>query len=513
MTSRHGDGSNRSGWTPGKVVTAAVSAVALASLVAAMAVARPAPSAVDADGRASSVMEQTVSQKLVESYCPARMTLADASQYGDSAFRASEGDIASSSRYAAFGAVYASSLSTLSGDDRGELADADPTDASAVRVLSGDANDGSLLQTTQLLASEDGNGVASSTVSWASQGDLRGLAAVGCVSPAFSHSFLLPATQTGWAQQLVVANPSSKATSVTVQAWGTSSQGRIRLAVSGTVAVASRGESTVDLAAAAAGQDALYVTVSSNETPVDALVRVTAMNGLTPQGNDYVTAAAAASRTLAIPGVAGSIGARVLMYAEQGGHASVSWIGADGATNATAIDFEGQRVTVVDLGTPPAGATGVRIDADADVQAAVVASAGGGQGGQSDFAVIGAGAAATVSAVAVPDQTDGTLYAVNATGDQTVVTVDAFDASGRSIGSRELTVAGGAGVAVALSDLGAQTAAVRLTDASSAVVWNVSAHRSQLDAAQVAAVASLAPSALTPRSSLVRAVARPGVVG
>ena len=509
---RHGAGSSPSGWTPGKVAAAAVSGVAIAALVAAMSVTRPVPSAVDAADGASSVSEQTVSQRLIETYCPARMTLADDSQYGDSAFRASEGDIASASRYAAFGAVYASTITTPDGETRGELSDADPTDESAVRVLSGDANSGALLQTTQLLASDDGNGVASSTASWASQGDLRGMAAVSCVGAAFSHSFLLPATQTGWTQRLVVANPSSKSTSVTVQVWGTSAAGRLRLAVSGTVAVASHGESTVDLAAAAAGQDALYATVSSAETPVNALVRVTSMNGLTPQGNDYVTDAAEASRTAVIPGVGGAAGVRVLLYGEQDGHASISWIGANGVSSASEADLTAQRVAVVDLGAPPAGATGVRVDSDVDVRAAALTSASG-QGGQSDFAVLSAVAPMTVSAAAIPDQTDGVLNAVNVTDSPVTVSVDAFDASGKAVGSRNLALGAQAGASVALGEFGAGAAVVRVRDAASAVSWNVSLHRAQLDAAQVAGLAAVTPGALTPLSARVRAVARPGVIG
>ena len=54
-------------------------------------------------------------------------------------------------------------------------------------------------------------------MSWATDGDLKGVSAASCVVPALKQAFLLSGTKTGLTQQLVVANPSAKDTSVTIR--------------------------------------------------------------------------------------------------------------------------------------------------------------------------------------------------------------------------------------------------------------------------------------------------------
>lgn len=505
-------GGSRNGWTKGKAVMSTVTLLALLALTAALALVRPLPSLVDGSQRGSSAIERTVSQRLLATYCPARMTLADASQYGDTAFRASEGDIASASRYAAFGAVYSSTLATIGGDDKGELKDDDPTDEAAVRIMGGNADGGSLLQTTRLLEASDGNGVASSVASWASQGDLRGLAATSCAVPSSTHAFLLPATQTGWTQQLVIANTAAKATSVNVQVWGTGSSGRLGLSTSGTVSVNANGEAVMELSAAAGAQDGLFVTASSSDAPVSAVVRVVGMNGLTPQGNDYVTDAAAASDSSVIPGVGDADSVRALLYGAQAGGVTLSWVAADGTHEAKRIDLEAQRVAVVDLGRAPAGTVGLAVQADAPVNAAAVVVRNG-DGGQSDFAVASAGTSAAVAAVAVPDQVSGTFHAANPADASADLTLDAFDAAGKPVGTKSVTVPAHASVSMPLTDVAPGVAALRVTDRSVVATWNVTLSRDALGQAKVGGTAVIAPSALTPMRATVRADAKPGVIG
>ena len=62
-------------------------------------------------------------------------------------------------------------------------------------------------------------------------------------------------------------------------------------------------ESILNLAAAASEQDALYVTVSSADTPVAAVVRTIAMDGLTSKGSDYAVPNNASAKALAINGL------------------------------------------------------------------------------------------------------------------------------------------------------------------------------------------------------------------
>ena len=65
-------------------------------------------------------------------------------------------------------------------------------------------------------------------MSWATDGDLKGVSAASCVTPALNQSLMVPGTKTGMTQQLVVANPSAKATSVNIKVWGSDKAGAWR---------------------------------------------------------------------------------------------------------------------------------------------------------------------------------------------------------------------------------------------------------------------------------------------
>ena len=495
----------------GKTITAGITLVVLVACLVALIVMRPLPTWIDQAARSSSALEQSVSQRVVETYCPARMTLADNTQYGDSAFQVSQGDIASSSRYSAFGAIYRSTVSTLAGEDAGELKDSDPTDESAVHVMGGNADQGSLLQNTQILEASEGTGVASATASWASQGDLRGMAATSCTDSSLTQAFLLPSTQTGWTQQIVMANPSSQATSVTVQVWGTSQIGKLTLSTSGTVAVNANGETIYDLSAAAPNQDGLYVTLTSRRTPVHALARVVAMNGLTAQGNDYVAQTSEASQMIAIAGVKDASSARVLLFAEQNASVSLSWITPNGLVAAASRDVAAAQVSVADLGTPPADAVGLGVTADQPVRASVVITRDG-DGGQSDFAVLSSGERSVYSAAAVPDQVEASIAVSNATRSDTSVTFDGYDADGRYVGTKDVTLGANCALSIPLSDLGRNVATVRLHDQRQTVSWNMVLQRQNLIDAKVGAVAAIKSTPLSPLHATIYANPKQGVI-
>ena len=237
----------------------------------------------------SSATSHRVVQERLESYCGERMQLPDSTDWGDDDYRATEGDIASSASFAAFGTVHAASVipfevtgaktANLSGPE-----DADSDNGMAYR----DDNGYPRLFDANLLKADAKSGQAGILASRATEGDLRGISAATCVVPAISQAFLLPSTSTGSSQQLVLANPSSKPTTVSVEIYGTKDAGKMSLATSGSVTVQGNGQSTMDLSAAASGQDGLYVKVTSESTAVAASVRVLVMDGLTPKGSDFV---------------------------------------------------------------------------------------------------------------------------------------------------------------------------------------------------------------------------------
>ena len=102
-----------------RMVLAVVSVLVIVALVAVAAVYRPTWIHADSPMTQRSSVSRTVSPRQLETYCPARMTIADTDAYGDSEYQASNGNIASSVRYTAFGAVFHSSVGFLGGADQG----------------------------------------------------------------------------------------------------------------------------------------------------------------------------------------------------------------------------------------------------------------------------------------------------------------------------------------------------------------------------------------------------------
>ena len=93
-----------------KAVVGVISTVIIVGLFVALLVLTASGRWVDSVSSDSASVSHAVSQRRITAYCPSRMTLPDASAYGDSEYQPSEGDISSSAGFAAFGAVYRLSL-------------------------------------------------------------------------------------------------------------------------------------------------------------------------------------------------------------------------------------------------------------------------------------------------------------------------------------------------------------------------------------------------------------------
>ncbi|MFR3542503.1 MAG: hypothetical protein ACLTUB_02005 [Bifidobacterium longum] len=140
-----------------KAVVGVISTVIIVGLFVALLVLTASGRWVDSVSSDSASVSHAVSQRRITAYCPSRMTLPDASAYGDSEYQPSEGDISSSAGFAAFGAVYRSQFGAFGGSgDTTQLKDLDPTDTAKVIAASADVDRTSLLFDTQLLESAAG---------------------------------------------------------------------------------------------------------------------------------------------------------------------------------------------------------------------------------------------------------------------------------------------------------------------------------------------------------------------
>ena len=477
---------------PLRVVLAVVSVLVIVVLIVASLVYRPSWLHADSPSVDRSSVGRTVSPRQLQTYCPSRMTIADTGSYGDSEYQASNGDIASSARYSAFGSVFHSSVSPWGADSMSSALTLDKKSVDSsddAFVASGNVDDGAQLQDTRLLTASDGTGAASSVMSWATDGDLKGVSAASCVAPALKQTFLVTGTKTGMTQQLVVANPSAKATSVNIKVWGADKSGSLALSTGSTLTVGAGEETVLNLAAAASGQDALYVTVSGVDTPVAAIVRTVSMEGLISKGSDYVVPNNVSSKVLAVDGLADGDNMTLYLYAAHKTDVTVSWVDAKGAEPVNQQTLEADRASGIELGDVPKGVTGVIISASKPVSAAAKI-VDDGTGGQSDFALVNASVPVKISAMAVPDRSAAQVGLLNISNEERTATMTSYDADGVLVDKRQITLGPSASVSVNVDDINdGNVAAIRLKNSSASMVWNLRVGQQDVSDAKIAGVA------------------------
>lgn len=421
-----------------------------------------------ADVQGSAVFAAQVSRTQQQSYCPQRMALADTASYGDSAFQVSEGNITSQALVAAAGSVESAALVNLAGTQSTPLQSASQQAQGdgSLSVASASMNSNSLVASAKLADSSDGTGMFGSVASWATQGDLSGLSATQCVAAATQQRFVVPSTQTGWTQQLVIANPGSTAAAVSLTAWGTSQQGALSLATAATVTVQAQSETTVNLSAAANAQRGLVVDVDSHTVPVAAVVRSVSMDGLNPNGSDYVTASAAASTTQVMPTVASLGTVTVALFSMDDAMVDVSWLTKSGRTQAQQVKVYSQQVTLVDLGAVPDGAYALEATSDSAITAQAIGTRDGGK--QSDFAISGSQESARVFGIALPGNLTATLVLSNSSDADITTALTGYDASGKKVGATTMKVTAGGAAMLDPAKLGTGAAIVVVSDSDAA---------------------------------------------
>ncbi|WEV47414.1 DUF5719 family protein [Bifidobacterium sp. ESL0690] len=495
-----------------RVVLAVVTVVVLVALIVAV-VLLPMPGwLVDSAKAGNATAAKQVEQTDLTYYCPSRMALSDNGKYGDSEFQSSEGNVASSARYSAFGSVYEASVGAVTNGseaDNKKLTGKDTVDSAMVKTYSGTADHGSQAFETRLLAAKSGTGAAASVASWATDGDLKGLAASTCVAPALEQDFLLGPTTTGSTQQLSVANFSSKATSLQVQIWSTKHGTPLQLSTGNVVNIGANGETNVELSAAAPGNEALFVKVKSKETPIAAVVRSVELDGLNAKGSDYAVPLNAATTKAYLPGITGDDAVTVLARAEQTTDLNLSWIDGNGASAAKTQHLEAGKVFAVDLGKAPDGVTGLQASAASpvDVTAKVTQNADSG----TDFAYVAPSQSFAQSAVVIPDHTDGVITLLNTSDSETKATLQGYDASGKPAGSKQVSIPGNAGTSVAAKDVDQNAVMFTLKNGKD-VSMGVRLTQSDVQGANLASVAYLASSGLEPRNMKVWVNDNAGIV-
>jgi hypothetical protein len=460
------------------IVAGVITMIVLIALLAALMVLNGPKTWADKVAATDDAIDQTVSPTQSETYCPSPMGLADSGTYGDSAFQATVGNLSTQARFAAFGSVYSSTSSAFGQDVKADdvaLKDGDTTDDASVKTGSQNIERGARLIDTHMLQAADGTGTTGTIASWADDGDLKGVSAASCVSTALSQSFLLSGTQTGTTQQLIVANPSTKPTTVDIAVWGTENSDEMTMSTQSSLSVPAEGEASLELAAAASNQGGLYVTVSSKETSIAAVVRTVSMDGLTSKGSDFAMPLGAASNASAAPSIIEGDMATAYLFAQSDTTAELSWITSGGLVHAKEVDINAGKVETVDLGEAPEDTLGVMSTAEDPVSFSVKATRSG-DDGQVDFALVNAGVPALSSGLAVPGDVDAVVSLANTSNSDQTITLHSYDDKGAALKSEDVTLGANAARTIAAKDLskdGAALAVLMVDDSSQKVSWGV----------------------------------------
>lgn len=438
-----------------------------------------------------------VTRSSLRLWCPSQIGLSDHQSYGDQQFAASQGDLTSLTSLAAIGSVFNSTISDLSGNSISSLSEGksagDHGNASASHFVD-----------TSLLQDVEGTGLAGTTASWASRGDVAGLASSSCVSSALHESFLVPSTQAGNAHQLVVANDSSKATVVSVTVWGTKQSGALDSRVASQLTVGAHAQASFNLSAAAPNQAALYVRMVSSVTPVYAVVKSELSHGLSSHGVDYevplestVSSRSSASSPQVIAGLNPRQPTQVQLFSQSARLVRMWWLTDRGATNPSTISVDAQRVAVHNCGQAPAHARALVID-DPHVFATAEQTSNG-NSDQQDFASISSSRAEASSAIALPSQLQASIIIANPMNQSAHVHLSALQADGTSAGDRDVTVPAQSTVAVSPTTIAKTPLAIVCQQShSSHVHWALSLSSPTLTSKNVAGISVLTPTSLMP---------------
>lgn len=511
----------------------------------------------------SSSITQRVTATNLKMVCPSRLAISESSDYGDSQYRESDGNISSYARYGVFGNMhnatvrnardngeFASKLhavdsikvannksnsnrddSSINSDDSSVNSDdSDDSSSSSSEELNDDSDaensnnsdssvdnsarvvfyankkidkDSQVLE-GKLSASDSGTGLSASSASWASDGDLRGLSASSCVIPSRSQTFLVPEVDAGTSIRLVSVNSSAKPTIVQIRMWSVEHGSSVLgLSTGSTFTVDANSESTFDIAAAASLSKGLYVQVLSEQAPVASFMQYRRMQGLVVKGVDIIQPLESDCKSSIIPGVSQSDNAKLYIWSRKSSNVNISWMDDEGSKSIKNVPLQSQELKVIDLGKVPDKVSALKLDSNNPI-ASMVELNRKSDGGQEDVAfatrVNGEGYRAIVTPVN-PEETS--LYLASSGLDNTSVKLKAFDYKGDFLKDKTIDIRANSSLELEANDID-ENAVMFEINSKSNVAFAARLHKKEVDDAHLAAVAWIKSQSLEPQQVSVK---------
>lgn len=516
----------------------------------------------------SSSITQRVTATNLKMVCPSRLAISESSDYGDSQYRESDGNISSYARYGVFGNMHnatvrnardngefasklhavdsikvANNKSNSNRDDSsinsdGSSANSDDSSSSSSEELNDDSDaensnnsdssvdnsarvvfyankkidkDSQVLE-GKLSASDSGTGLSASSASWASDGDLRGLSASSCVIPSRSQTFLVPEVDSGTSIRLVSVNSSAKPTIVQIRMWSVEHGSSVLgLSTGSTFTVDANSESTFDIAAAASLSKGLYVQVLSEQAPVASFMQYRRMQGLVVKGVDIIQPLESDCKSSIIPGVSQSDNAKLYIWSRKSSNVNISWMDDEGSKSIKNVPLQSQELKVIDLGKVPDKVSALKLDSNNPI-ASMVELNRKSDGGQEDVAfatrVNGEGYRAIVTPVN-PEETS--LYLASSGLDNTSVKLKAFDYKGDLLKDETIDIRANSSLELKANDID-ENAVMFEINSKSNVAFAARLHKKEVDDAHLAAVAWIKSQSLEPQQVSVKVTRTQGVV-
>ena len=508
----------------------------------------------------SSSITQRVTATNLKMVCPSRLAISESSDYGDSQYRESDGNISSYARYGVFGNMHnatvrnardngefasklhavdsikvANNKSNSNRDDSsinsdGSSANSDDSSSSSSEELNDDSDaensnnsdssvdnsarvvfyankkidkDSQVLE-GKLSASDSGTGLSVSSASWASDGDLRGLSASSCVIPSRSQTFLVPEVDAGTSIRLVSVNSSAKPTIVQIRMWSVEHGSSVLgLSTGSTFTVDANSESTFDIAAAASLSKGLYLQVLSEQAPVASFMQYRRMQGLVVKGVDIIQPLESDCKSSIIPGVSQSDNAKLYIWSRKSSNVNISWMDDEGSKSIKNVPLQSQELKVIDLGKVPDKVSALKLDSNNPI-ASMVELNRKSDGGQEDVAfatrVNGEGYRAIVTPVN-PEETS--LYLASSGLDNTSVKLKAFDYKGDLLKDETIDIRANSSLELKANDID-ENAVMFEINSKSNVAFAARLHKKEVDDAHLAAVAWIKSQSLEPQQVSVK---------
>ena len=511
----------------------------------------------------SSSITQRVTATNLKMVCPSRLAISESSDYGDSQYRESDGNISSYARYGVFGNMH--NATVRNARDNGEFAsklhsvdsikvannksnsnrddssansddssvnsdDSDDSSSSSSEELNDDSDaensnnsdssvdnsarvvfyankkidkDSQVLE-GKLSASDSGTGLSASSASWASDGDLRGLSASSCVIPSRSQTFLVPEVDASTSIRLVSVNSSAKPTIVQIRMWSVEHGSSVLgLSTGSTFTVDANSESTFDIAAAASLSKGLYVQVLSEQAPVASFMQYRRMQGLVVKGVDIIQPLESDCKSSIIPGVSQSDNAKLYIWSRKSSNVNISWMDDEGSKFIKTVPLQSQELKVVDLGKVPDKVSALKLDSNNPI-ASMVELNRKSDGGQEDVAfatrVNGEGYRAIVTPVN-PEETS--LYLASSGLDNASVKLKAFDYKGDFLKDKTINIRANSSLELKANDID-ENAVMFEINSKSNVAFAARLHKKEVDDAHLAAVAWIKSQSLEPQQVSVK---------